>query len=124
MSASARVELRAAFDEPFWDLGRDAARDRETVLLSWPSAPVELVRAAGFAPVFARGAGAPTPAADRVLEAGLFPSRLRQLVEAALSGMSGVSDTGRTDDTNDTDDTDAKDGAGSAPSAGVTIIEP
>jgi hypothetical protein len=86
MSASAIVELRAAFDEPFWDLGRDAARDRETVLLSWPSAPIELVRAAGFAPVFARGAGAPTPAADRVLEPGLFPSRLRQLVEAALSG--------------------------------------
>jgi benzoyl-CoA reductase/2-hydroxyglutaryl-CoA dehydratase subunit BcrC/BadD/HgdB len=86
MSASAIAELRAAFDEPFWDLGRAAARDRETVLLSWPSVPVELVRAAGFAPVFARGAGAPTPAADRVLEAGLFPSRLRQLVEAALSG--------------------------------------
>jgi benzoyl-CoA reductase/2-hydroxyglutaryl-CoA dehydratase subunit BcrC/BadD/HgdB len=37
-------------------------------------------------PVFARGRGAPTPSADRVLEPDLFPSRLRQLVEAALTG--------------------------------------
>ena len=85
MSASATIELRAAFEEPFWNLGRDSARDRETVLLSWPSVPVELVRAAGFSPVFARGRGTPTPAADRVLEANLFPNRLRQLVEAALT---------------------------------------
>ena len=85
MSARAIAELRAAFEEPFWKLGRDAARDRETVLLSWPSVPVELVRAAGFLPVFARGRGTPTPAADRVLEPDLFPNRLRQLVEAALT---------------------------------------
>ena len=85
MSASAITELRAAFEEPFWELGRETARDRETVLLSWPSVPVELVRAAGFLPVFARGRGTPTPAADRVLEADLFPNRLRQLVEAALT---------------------------------------
>ena len=85
MSASAIDELRAAFEEPFWELGRDAARDRQTVLISWPSVPVELVRAAGFLPVFARGRGTPTPAADRVLEPELFPNRLRQLVEAALT---------------------------------------
>src|SRR5688572_18210434 len=85
MSASAIDELRAGFEEPFWELGGAAARDRETVLLSWPSVPIELVRAAGFLPVFARGGSTPTPAADRVLEPDLFPNRLRQLVEAALT---------------------------------------
>jgi benzoyl-CoA reductase/2-hydroxyglutaryl-CoA dehydratase subunit BcrC/BadD/HgdB len=86
VSASVIDELRAAFEEPFWALGRDAARDRETVVASWPSIPVELVRAAGFLPVFARGRATPTPAADHVLEPDLFPNRLRQLVEAALTG--------------------------------------
>jgi benzoyl-CoA reductase/2-hydroxyglutaryl-CoA dehydratase subunit BcrC/BadD/HgdB len=55
-------------------------------VISWPSVPIELVRTAGFSPVFARGRGAPTPAADRVLEIDLFPNRLRQLVEAAMTG--------------------------------------
>lgn len=86
MDARVIDELRAGFDEPFWALGRDAARDRGTVVVSWPSVPVELVRAAGFSPVFARGRSAPTPAAERVLEPDLFPNRLRQLVEAALTG--------------------------------------
>ncbi len=85
MSASAIDELRAAFEGPFWALGGDAASDRAAVVLSWPSVPVEIVRAAGFSPVFARGRSAPTPAADRVLEPNLFPNRLRQLVEAALT---------------------------------------
>ena len=85
MSASAIDELRAAFEDPFWELGRDAARDRATVVMSWPSVPVEIVRAAGLWPVFARGHSTPTPAADRVLEPELFPNRLRQLVEAALT---------------------------------------
>jgi benzoyl-CoA reductase/2-hydroxyglutaryl-CoA dehydratase subunit BcrC/BadD/HgdB len=86
MSASAIDELRAGFEEPFWALGRDATRDHEAVVVSWPSVPGELVRSAGFTPVFARGGSAPTPAADRVLEPDLFPNRLRQLVEAALTG--------------------------------------
>jgi hypothetical protein len=85
MGASGIDELRAAFEEPFWALGSDAARDRQTVLVSWPSLPVELVRAAGLSPVFARGRSTPTPAADRVLEPDLFPNRLQQLVEAALT---------------------------------------
>jgi hypothetical protein len=86
MSASVIDELRAGFEEPFAALGRNAPRDRATVVASWPSVPVELIRAAGFAPVFVRGHSAPTPAADGVLEPELFPNRLRQLVEAALSG--------------------------------------
>ncbi len=86
MSASAAIdELRAAFDNPFSKLGRDAARDRESVVITWPAVPVELVHAAGFLPVLARGRSTPTPAADRVLEPDLFPNRLRQLVEAALT---------------------------------------
>ena len=86
MSARAIAELRAAFEDPFSALGRDPARDRRTVLMSWPSVPIELVHAAGFLPVFARGGDAATPAADDVLEPDLFPNRLRQLVEAALTG--------------------------------------
>jgi hypothetical protein len=91
MGASVIEELRAGFEEPFTALGGHAARDRDTVVISWPSVPVELIRAAGFSPVVARGCGAPTPAADRVLEPDLFPSRLRQLVETAMTGrLAGV----------------------------------
>jgi benzoyl-CoA reductase/2-hydroxyglutaryl-CoA dehydratase subunit BcrC/BadD/HgdB len=56
------------------------------VVVSWPSVPVEIVRAAGFRPVMSRGASGPTPAADVHLESGIFPSRLRHLVEDALAG--------------------------------------
>ena len=63
------------------------------VLASWPSVPVEIVRAAGFRAVFARGASGPTPAADRHLEPAIFPRRLRHLVEGALTGR--LSDAAR-----------------------------
>ncbi|HEY8521571.1 MAG TPA: 2-hydroxyacyl-CoA dehydratase family protein [Gammaproteobacteria bacterium] len=94
MSASAAIaELTAGFEAPFGALGRAggasrsaADSDRDAVVIAWPSVPVEIVRAAGFRPVLARGSAAPTPAADRVIEADLFPSRHRQLVEAALTG--------------------------------------
>ena len=56
------------------------------VVASWPSVPVEIIRAAGFRAVIARGAPDPTPAADVHLEPGIFPSRLRHLVEDALTG--------------------------------------
>ena len=56
------------------------------IVASWPAVPVEIVRAAGFHPVMARGASDPTPAADAHLEPGIFPSRLRHLVEDALTG--------------------------------------
>ena len=57
------------------------------VIASSPSVPVEIVRAAGFRAVIARGASVPTPTADQHLEPGIFPSRLRHLVESALSGQ-------------------------------------
>jgi hypothetical protein len=57
-----------------------------SVVVSWPSVPVEIVRAAGFRPVIARGTAGPTPAADVHLEPRIFPSRLRHLVEDALGG--------------------------------------
>ena len=56
------------------------------VIASWPSVPVEVVRAAGFRLVIARGSSEPTLAADARLEPGLFPSRLQHLVEDALTG--------------------------------------
>jgi len=86
MGTSAIAELTAEFEEPFRVLGRDAARDRDAVVISWPSVPVEIIRAAGLRPVIARSGAEPTPAADAVLEPELFPSRLHQLVEAALTG--------------------------------------
>lgn len=86
MSASSIDQLRAAFEDPFWSLGDDSELDRGTVVISWPSVPVELIRAAGFTPVVARGSSEPTPAADRVLERDCFPNRVRQLVQAALTG--------------------------------------
>jgi hypothetical protein len=86
MSTSAIAELTAEFEEPFRALGGQAARDGDAVVISWPSVPVEIIRAAGLRPVFARGSAEPTPAADAVLEPELFPKRLHQLVEAALTG--------------------------------------
>jgi benzoyl-CoA reductase subunit C len=56
------------------------------VIVSYPSVPVEIVRAAGFRPEVARGSAAATPAADAHLEPGIFPSRVRHLLEAALTG--------------------------------------
>ena len=56
------------------------------VVASWPSVPVEIVRVAGFRPVIIRGASGSTAAADLHLEPGIFPSRLRRLVEDALTG--------------------------------------
>jgi hypothetical protein len=86
MSSSALAELTAGFEEPFARLGMDAEEDRSAVVISWPSVPVEIVRAAGLRPVVARGSAAPTPEAAAVLEAGVFPSRLHRLVDAVLSG--------------------------------------
>src|SRR6185503_2089743 len=56
------------------------------VVASWPAVAVEIVRATGFRPVMVRGGSGPTPAADGHLESGIFPSRLRHLVEDALAG--------------------------------------
>jgi len=86
MGPNVVAELSEALEAPFAALGREPERDRGTVVISWPSVPVEIIRAAGFRPVVARGSGTPTPAADVVIEADVFPSRLRQLVEAAMTG--------------------------------------
>ncbi len=86
MSTTVIAELTAGFEEPFRLLGRDPGRDLDAIVISWPSVPVELIRAAGLRAVVARGSAAPTPAADTVLEPDLFPNRLHQLVEAALTG--------------------------------------
>ena len=56
------------------------------LVTSWPSVPVEIIRAAGVRPLIVRGSSGPTPAADAHLEPGIFPNRLRRLVEDALTG--------------------------------------
>jgi benzoyl-CoA reductase/2-hydroxyglutaryl-CoA dehydratase subunit BcrC/BadD/HgdB len=47
---------------------------------------MEVIRAAGLRPVVARGSATATPTADAQLESDIFPSRLRHLIEAALTG--------------------------------------
>ena len=83
-TTTAIATLTAAFNQTRW---RDVAdRDEPLVIMSWPSVPAEIIRAAGLRPVVARGALTATPVADAHLEADIFPSRLRHLVEAALTG--------------------------------------
>ena len=86
---TAIAELTDAFEGTFTALGDEPARDRQAVVLSWPSVPIEIIRAAGLRPVVARRAAAETPAADAHLEADVFPARIRHLVEAALCGRLG-----------------------------------
>jgi benzoyl-CoA reductase/2-hydroxyglutaryl-CoA dehydratase subunit BcrC/BadD/HgdB len=85
-STPAIAELTAGFGDRFNHIGRHPGKDRAVVLMSWPSVPVEIVRACGLEPVVALGGSRETPAADSVLEPGLFPGRLRALVEKALTG--------------------------------------
>ena len=86
MGMTAIADLTEAFSERFGQLGRDRTADRAAVVISWPSVPAEIIRAAGFDPVVAIGSAAATPAADAVLEADIFPRRLHHLVEVALTG--------------------------------------
>src|SRR5688572_30098997 len=60
--------------------------DRLSVVISWPSVPIEIVRAAGLRPIVVRGGRAATPVADANLEPEIFPSRLRYLIDEALTG--------------------------------------
>jgi hypothetical protein len=85
-TSSAIATLTAAFDTtvPSTTLAADVAAS--VAVISWPSVPIEIVRAAGLHPRFIRGAATATPVADAHLEPGVFPNRLHQLVEAALSG--------------------------------------
>ena len=90
MTANAITTLTAAFEKAF------AAESFEgpAAVLLWPSVPVEIVRAAGLNPFVVRGDKSPTgstPAADAHLEPATFPSRIRWVVDAALTGrLSGV----------------------------------
>jgi benzoyl-CoA reductase/2-hydroxyglutaryl-CoA dehydratase subunit BcrC/BadD/HgdB len=84
--SSSIADLSAQFEAPFDALGRNAREDRDAVVITWPSVPFEIIRAAGLRPVVAHGSPVPTPAADAVLEPAVFPSHHRQLVEAALTG--------------------------------------
>jgi hypothetical protein len=91
MTRAAYAELAAACTAPYAQLGQDRQRDAGVVVLSWPAVPVEIVRAAGFSPVLAHASAAPTPAADQHLEPGVFPLRIHQLIEAAVTGrLAGV----------------------------------
>ena len=82
--------LTAAFEESViaagMDAELDAKHDGRGVVISWPSVPIEIVRAAGLVPIIARGGLSATPMADAYLESGIFPGRIRMLAEAALTG--------------------------------------
>ena len=79
--------LTRAFNQASVGKGSNAAADRDAAVISWPAVPVEIIRAAGLRPVVIRGAATPTPAADQHLEPAAFPGRIRQLVEAAMTGQ-------------------------------------
>src|SRR6188768_1541715 len=89
MTTTPIMTLTAAFDAQHRAFRRALERKDRVVVLSSPSAPVEIVRAAGLNPIVVRGGVSPTPTADGHLEAGVFPPRLRWLAEAALSGFLG-----------------------------------
>ena len=84
--ATAIATLTAAFNDAFARLGESPAQDAHVVVASWPSVPVEIIRACRLRLVVATGSAAATPAADAHLEPGLFPGRLRRLVDAAIGG--------------------------------------
>jgi len=85
MTTTPMTILTEAFKESQQAFGRTLER-KDAVVVSWPSVPVEIVRAAGLNPLVVRGRMGSTPSADAYLEPGVFPGRLRWLVEAALSG--------------------------------------
>lgn len=86
MPSRAIAELTAAFHAGL-DGPAAAPRDRaRTVITSWPTVPVEVIRAAGLTPFTPRGSHAATPLADRYLERDVFPSRVRQLANRFLAG--------------------------------------
>jgi hypothetical protein len=85
MTSTPIAALTAAFAES--NITAEASKQNgRRVVLSWPSIPIEIVRAAGLVPVIARGDLSPTPRAASYLEPGIFPGRLRGLAEAALTG--------------------------------------
>jgi benzoyl-CoA reductase/2-hydroxyglutaryl-CoA dehydratase subunit BcrC/BadD/HgdB len=84
--SDALASLTAAFEYPFGRHGDAAEQARPIVVTSWPTVPVEIIRAAGFRPIVMRGRFLRTPLADVVLEPHVFPNRLHQLVQAALAG--------------------------------------
>ena len=87
MSAvDAITALTAAFNGASMRPASDAADDRPCAVISWPAVPIELVHAARLRPVVVRGGPEATPAADARLEGTAFPSRIRHLVDAVLSG--------------------------------------
>lgn len=84
--SDAIATLTAVFEDPSFRHGGATDHAQPAAAISWPAVPIEIVRAAGLRPVVVRGGAAPTPLADEWLEAGAFPNRLRQLLEAVLSG--------------------------------------
>jgi len=86
MTTTPIAVLTAAFEQSGIADEAGTKQKRRGAVLSWPSVPIEIVRAAGLGPICARGALSATPTADAYLETGIFPRRLRGLAEAALTG--------------------------------------
>ena len=86
MTTTPIAALTAAFEQTDISAEPAAKQNGRAVVLSWPSVPIEIVRAAGLVPIVARGGLSRTASADAYLEPGIFPSRLCRLAEAALTG--------------------------------------
>jgi benzoyl-CoA reductase/2-hydroxyglutaryl-CoA dehydratase subunit BcrC/BadD/HgdB len=87
--SAALTSLTAAFNNRSARARGALDHTQPVAVTSWPTVPVEIIRAAGLRPFVIRGGSVPTPLADAKLEPDLFPNRLRQLVEAALAGQLG-----------------------------------
>jgi benzoyl-CoA reductase/2-hydroxyglutaryl-CoA dehydratase subunit BcrC/BadD/HgdB len=84
--SDALARLTATFEYPFGRHGDIVEESRPVVVTSWPTVPVEIIRAAGCRAVVMRGHSRRTPLANVVLEPRIFPNRLHQLIQAALAG--------------------------------------
>src|SRR5688572_32667293 len=89
MAVDAIVALTAAFHDRSLTPGGRVDDNRPVAVISSPTVPLELVRAAGLRPTVVRGGASPTVAGDAHLEAAVFPGRIRQLVDAAVTGRLG-----------------------------------
>ncbi len=85
-SNSAASQLARHYENPMAQAMEAHRAGIPVVGLTSNTIPWELIRAAGFFPVMLRPPRGATPAADEFMEANVFPERIRQVFESAVSG--------------------------------------
>lgn len=85
-SNGAATRLASHYENPMAQALEAHRAGIPVVGLTSNTVPWELIRAAGFFPVMLRPARSPTPLADEFMETNVFPERIRQIFESAVSG--------------------------------------